>query len=154
MPPYRKFGTWYYKVGNSEEFKPFQILQSELSVVQGCILRGNRVVVPPAGQARIIEELHESQPGICRMKNLARSYFWWPHINNQLEEKVRSCNACQQARPSNVPEMIHPWEWPTNPWSRLHLDYAGHVDGKWYLVLIEPTPSGWKSRWSIRQLQK
>ena len=52
---------WQYS--NSEEFNPFQILQSELSVVQGCILRGNRVVVPP------IEELHESHPGICRIQS-------------------------------------------------------------------------------------
>ena len=50
--------------------------------------------------------------------------MWWPEIDKQIEEKVKSCNTCQTNR--NTPELapLHPWEWPDKPWSRIHVDYA------------------------------
>ena len=32
---------------------------------------------------------------------------------------------------------LHPWEWPEQPWSRLHLDYAGPFLGRMLLVLVD-----------------
>jgi len=30
-----------------------------------------------------------------------------------------------------------PWSWPTRPWARLHLDYAGPMEGRMVLVTID-----------------
>ncbi len=122
---------------NSEEFKPYHVRYTELSVHEGCLLWGSRVVVPPKGRSKMIEELHESHPGICRMKSLARSYVWWPNMNHELEVRVQTCNVCQMSRPADKPVPVHPWEFPKRPWVRLHLDYAGPVGGKYFLVLID-----------------
>ena len=32
---------------------------------------------------------------------------------------------------------LHPWEFPSNPWSRLHIDYAGPMDGHMFLIVID-----------------
>ena len=32
---------------------------------------------------------------------------------------------------------LHPWKWPSRPWSRLHLDFACQFQGKTLLVLID-----------------
>lgn len=32
---------------------------------------------------------------------------------------------------------MQPWSWPTRPWSRIHVDYAGPMDGKMFLVVID-----------------
>ena len=32
---------------------------------------------------------------------------------------------------------MHPWEWPQRPWSRLHLDYAGPLMNKMFLVTVD-----------------
>ena len=71
------------------------------------------------------------------MKSLARMYVWWPQISQAIEEAVRSCPEFQlnQAIPPTAP--LHPWSWPSRPWAQLHLDYAGPVKGKMYLVLID-----------------
>ena len=37
---------------------PYGLYEHELSVHDGCLLSGNRVVIPPAGQAAILELLH------------------------------------------------------------------------------------------------
>jgi len=39
----------------------------ELSAYDGCLLWGNRVVVPRQGHEAIFQELHSGHPGICRM---------------------------------------------------------------------------------------
>jgi len=107
---------------NSEEaFKPYFSWKDELSVQDGCLLWGNRVVIPPKERARVVEELHETHPGICRMKALAKSYVWWPKMDTDLEQKVRQCSPCQENRKSPPEAPSHPWEWPHKPWVRLHL---------------------------------
>jgi hypothetical protein len=58
-------------------------------------------------------------------------------MDKELEAKVKACNACQQTRPLDRPVAIHSWEWPKRPWARLHLDYAGPMYGKMFLVLID-----------------
>ena len=31
----------------------------------------------------------------------------------------------------------HPWAWPDRPWSRIHIDYAGPIEGKMFLVVVD-----------------
>ena len=71
------------------------------------------------------------------MKSLLRMYVWWPGITKDIENTVRNCTACQlhQSTPPVAP--LHPWSWPTRPWARLHLDYAGPFEGKMILILID-----------------
>ena len=118
----------------SSQLKPFFCKRSELSVYNGCLLWGTRVVVPKEGREAV---LHEGHPGMERMKSLARMYVWWPGISSDIEDTVRGCPECQwnQAAPPAAP--LHPWSWPTRPWARLHLDFAGPVQGKMYLILID-----------------
>ena len=66
----------------------------------GCVLRGNRVVVPLKGCAKVFELLHEAHLGVDLMKSLAREYVWWPKIDYDIERRVKSCNACQMNRKS------------------------------------------------------
>ena len=69
--------------------------------------------------------LHEGHPGLSRMKSLARVVVWWPGMDADLENLVRRCQPCQVNRKNPPAAPLHPWEWPTRPWSRLHVDFAG-----------------------------
>ena len=116
---------------------PFSAKREELSVHEGCILWGSRVVVPQQGREMVLQELHEGHPGTTRMKSLARMYVWWPGIDKQIEECVRTCQECQVNHSSPPVAPMQPWKWPTRPWARLHLDYAGPFLGRMFLVLID-----------------
>ena len=85
----------------------------------------------------VLEMLHEAHPGIVRMKALARSVVWWPGIDGDLEKKVKSCQPCQVNAKSSPVAPLHPWEFPTRPWSRLHIDFAGPFLGKLFVVLVD-----------------
>ena len=92
-----------------------------------------RVVVSTSEQYAVLTEVHEGHPGMARMKSLGRMYVWWSGIGNDLEKTVRQCTDCQlhQSTPAVAP--LNPWQWPTRPWERLHLDHAGPLKGKMYL---------------------
>ena len=114
---------------SSPELHPF-LSKSELSLYQGCVLWGSRVVVPVQGREAVLQELHEGHPGMTKMKALARMYVWWPGMEKDIEMTVRTCAECQTVRATPPVAPLHPWKWPTRPWARLHLDYAGPFLGK------------------------
>lgn len=117
--------------------QPYWSRRHELTTEQGCILWGIRVVVPRMYQQQVLEELHQAHPGIVRMKAVARSYVWWPLLNADIEALAKSCQKCQSNRSMPQVAPLHPWLWPTQPWQRVHIDYAGPVEGKMLLIVVD-----------------
>lgn len=127
---------WYRDV-DGDDFKPYNRRKDELSVQDGILMWGSRVVIPPKLRSQMLDELHVSHPGISRMKGLARSYIWWPNLDGDIEMTVRQCTACQLNGnlPASAP--LHPWEFPSRPWARVHMDFAGPFLGHMYLLMID-----------------
>lgn len=94
-------------------------------------------MIPVKGQAPLMEQLHQSHPGMSRMKGLARGYMWWPNMDMDIEKKVKACTTCQEHRKAPACAPLHPWEWPEKPWRRLHMDYEGPFMGKLFLVIVD-----------------
>lgn len=116
---------------------PFYRRRLELSILDGCILLGSRIIMPPPGRETVLNELHGSHIGMARMKSLARSYVWWPNMDNDIERLVQRCVPCQSSRSLPATAPLQPWGWPERPWVRVHLDYAGPFLGKMFMVLID-----------------
>ena len=118
-------------------FKLYIRIINELSAKYNMLLWGYRIIIPPLLRGSVLTKLHETQPGIYRMKFLARSYVWWPGIDDEVESLVKTCTQCQYHR--NMPQRapIHPCAHPSNPWNTLHIDYAGCFQGKMYLVVMD-----------------
>ena len=71
------------------------------------------------------------------MKALARSYVWWPKLDEDLEGIVKTCQECQQNHKEDQKTPLHPLEQPTRPWQRVHLDFAGPFKGQMWLILVD-----------------
>ena len=121
---------------SQHELRPYFNQKEYLSVEQGCILLGYRVIIPAKYHGRLLNELHNDYPGICKMKALARSHLWWPSLDKDIEAKAKSCFVCcaVQNTPQSAP--LHPWTWPSRIWQRLHIDYAQKGNSN-FLVVID-----------------
>ncbi|XP_069356350.1 uncharacterized protein [Maniola hyperantus] len=108
-------------------------LYSEL----GCLMWGHRVIIPVECRDKVLKELHDSHMGIVKTKALARSYVWFPGIDEALEAMCRACEVCAavaDAPPAHAPHM---WPWPSRPWTRLHIDCLGPIAGVTYMVVVD-----------------
>ena len=119
------------------DIKPYFNRKDEISLHHGCLMWGARVIVPPPGRIDLLNELHDTHPGIVRMKALARSYVWWPGLDKELETLCKQCTHCQSQRKMPPKSPLHPWEYPKQPWSRLHIDFAGPKYGYMFLVVVD-----------------
>ena len=120
-----------------EKVKPFFNKRLQLSITNGCLLWGLRVVIPPQYQEVVLQLLHEGHPGMSRMKSLAKLHVWWPSIDENIESFVKACNNCAETAhdPTKVP--LHQWDIPAKPWQRLHIDFAGPYRGKMWMLVMD-----------------
>lgn len=112
-------------------------VRNYLTTQQGCVFFNERLVIPTRLQQKIIQELHEGHPGGSRMKLLAQSFVYFPYIDELIEKFVRSCEACATTAKAPVKCSLQPWPIPHSPWSRLHIDYAGPIDGDYFLIIVD-----------------
>ena len=131
---YVQTGMWSDTTG---DFAPYARRKDELSTQQGVIFWRNRVIVPKPLENRLLHDLHSGHPGVVKMKHIARSYLWFPGIDNDIENLVRNCPGCMlHAR--NPPESeLHSWRYPDRPLDRVHIDFAGPIENKHLLVIVD-----------------
>jgi len=91
-----------------EVLRPYSNRRNEITLVNDCVMWGVRDIVPKKLQDLILLELHTSHPGIGQMKALARSYVWWPKLDQDIECQAKCCKQCQQVRSSPAVAPLHP----------------------------------------------
>lgn len=128
---------WPAKTINHADLIHYSRRKDELSLQDGCLLWGTRVIIPPNLRQGVIQELHADHAGSSRMKELARSYLWWPNLDRDLENVASTCEKCLENRSAPPKAELHPWEWPEKPWHRIHVDFAGPVDNNYFLILVD-----------------
>lgn len=120
-----------------ENLKMYKTKEKELTVENGCLMWGYRVIIPECLRKEILGELHSSHLGIVKMKSVARSYVWWPGINKEIENVTKACELCLETADNPPKATLHSWKWPDGPNIRLHADFLGPIEGKMFLVIID-----------------
>ncbi len=80
---------------------------------------------------------------MTKTKSLARMYVWWLSIDKDIERSVQECMHCQQQYPDSRCVPLQPWKWPSRPWVRLHMDFAGPFEGKIMILVAIDSHSKW-----------
>lgn len=118
----------------------YQQIKQELSVSNGVILGGTRIIVPGRLRQRVIMLAHSGHQGIVKTKRFLRDSVWFPGIDKMVEEIVRECLPCQaanhDAKPVSEPLQMSPL--PQGPWQELSMDFCGPFpDGDYLLVVTD-----------------
>ena len=98
------------------------------STCNGILMYGERVVIPAVFTKKILKYFHIGLPGMSRMKAPMRSYVYWPGMNKDIENMVKSCKSCASVA-KEPPIKFYSWPKTDKPSSRLHIVYAGLIKG-------------------------
>lgn len=97
----------------------------------------HRVVIPAVCRDQVLKELHDPHMRIVKTKCIARSYVWWPGIDEAVEAVCRACRVCAAVADAPPGQAPTPWPWPATPCSRLHIDFLGPIQGIIYLAVVD-----------------
>ena len=120
-----------------QHLRPYWLRRDELTVERGILLWGIRVIVPNKLKVQVLQEIHQGHPGMNKMKQIARGHVWWPKLDADLETVSKSCKACQEVRNAPAAAPLHPWIWPSKPWVRVQIDFAGPFLNRMFLVAVD-----------------
>ena len=82
---------WPRSCTRYDKLYPFFIRKEELSIEDGCIVWGRRLVIPSTHTEHLLHELHTMYPGIVRMKSISRSFI----ARSFTAEKCPTRRTCQ-----------------------------------------------------------
>lgn len=119
------------------QLKPFYIKRNEISIDRGCLFWGHRIIIPHSIRKDVLNELHKSHFGSSRMIDMAKSYFWWPKLNEDIIDITRTCINCLSYRNAPPKANLKPWPVPPSAWYRLHADFLGPLFGKMFLIVVD-----------------
>ncbi|XP_037515258.1 uncharacterized protein K02A2.6-like [Rhipicephalus sanguineus] len=117
------------------QYQRYWKYQADLSVSEGLLLKGSRILVTSALQRHMLELLHDRHQGINRCKALAQESVWWPGINNQIETFVCNCHTCAETRVQHSEPML-PSSTPCRPWEAVGIDLF-HLNGQDIVLLVD-----------------
>uniref|UniRef100_A0A3B3T9U7 Gypsy retrotransposon integrase-like protein 1 n=1 Tax=Paramormyrops kingsleyae TaxID=1676925 RepID=A0A3B3T9U7_9TELE len=106
----------------------FHRLQTELAVVDGYVIRGtHRVIIPAELQSKFVQLAHDTHQGMVRTKQRLRELYWWPGMDCQVEEAIKSCITCGQHDKTAVTHAapLMPVPTPSAAWDKVAIDIVG-----------------------------
>ena len=75
---------WPDKKSLSVTVQPYFPMAAEFSVEGGLLMRGSRIVIPPALRKELLDKIHEGHQGITKCRERARQSVWWPGLSREL----------------------------------------------------------------------
>ena len=76
------------------EVQPYWTFPEELTIEDGLILKGTRIIIPNSKREDILKLIHEGHLGLNKYKMRAKETVYWPDMNDQLEQLVLNCQHC------------------------------------------------------------
>ena len=88
-------------------------VRDELTVQNGLIFKGERVVIPTSLILDMIKRIHSSHIGVEGCLRRACESLYWPGINSQVKDFIRRCETCtyekKQQKETLKSDSIHPF---------------------------------------------
>ena len=98
---------------------PYWNYRDEISIYDGIMFKGEKVIVPKSMQREMLTLIHSSHLGVEKCKRRARDVLYWPRMNAEIEDAVSKCQVCSTYRKSNQREPLLSHPIPQRPWVRV-----------------------------------
>ena len=134
------------KPHNNDQLNEYNKVWNELTIMDGIVLRGDRIVIPASdlgndvGNLRqwVVELGHEAHMGTPAIKRLLRSRLWFPRMDKMVEDRTKECIACQASVATPHRDPLQPTTAPLLPFEKCSADHWGPTpEGDYVIVVID-----------------
>ena len=87
-----------------ESIRSFYAYRECLSIVDGVIMKGQKVIIPASLRCKTLETLHSSHMGITKTVEHARTAIFWPNMQKDIITHLSSCCPCAEFKIKQKPE--------------------------------------------------
>ena len=101
---------------------PYFKTRDEMTVQDGLIFKGERVVVPQSCREELLRRIHNSHVGVNGCLSKARECLCWPGMTGDIKNHVSTCEACREYERSQTKETLMSHETPSRPWQYVTAD--------------------------------
>ena len=122
---------------------PYFTYRDELSVYDGLVFKGERLLIPKQMRQKMKERLHSSHIGINGCLRRARECLFWPSMTAEIKEYVLQCEACSKYETKQPKETLMSHELAERPWEKIGADLYT-IDGKDYLIVVDYFSNFWE----------
>ena len=112
---------WPAKQEVAGAVQPYYSVSAEISIANGLLLRGSRIIIPASMQLSMLDKVHTGHQGITKCRERARQSIWWPGLSRQLDELVKNCPECSKAQKQRAQPLITS-SFPELPWQKVATD--------------------------------
>ena len=128
---------WPDKISDlPQELRPYWSYRDEIGMSNGVLFKGRQVIIPEALRQDILNQLHESHLGIEKTRRLMRDSVYWPNVNKDIEQMVKTCSTCQEHQPEQNKQPLLAHDIPASPWTKVASDLF-EINGDHYLSLTD-----------------
>ena len=101
---------------------PYFSYRDELTIQDGVIFRGERIVVPTSLRHSMKEKVHAGHMGINSSLRRARNLIYWPQMSTDIRHYVETCGVCATYADKQPAESMVMTETPDLPWQKVGSD--------------------------------
>ena len=117
---------------------------SSLSMKEGCLMRQDKLLIPPKLRPDVLEVAHEGHPGADSMLRHVRQTCWWPNMSRDVKEFVKTCSVgCAAAGTHTTKPPAGTKKPPQTVGEEFAADFKGPIGGKYYIHTFMDSYSRW-----------
>ena len=119
-----------------QSLHPFWTYRDELTVQDGIIYKGTKVLIPQAERKSILQKAHTAHLGAESNIRLCKDIIFWPGMKFDIRDSCRSCGKCAQYQTQNSKEQMKSQPIPEYPWQFISQDLCMFRSST-YLITVD-----------------
>ena len=117
----------------SPQVLPYFSMRDKLTVQDGIVFRGERVVIPTTIRSEMKKKVHSSHMGIESTLSRARKSIFWPGMLTDIKQMIEACETCCKFNNNQQKEPLMTHDVPHRPWEKIGTDLF-ELNNRNYLI--------------------
>ena len=120
----------------SDSIRDYFPFRDELSLQNGLVFKGERLVIPTRIREDMKARVHASHIGIQGCLRRAREALYWPGMNNDIQEYIARCDVCNNHPLAQAKEPLICHSITVRPWEKIAVDFFQQGEAE-YMITVD-----------------